>query len=204
MGERSAALRLLGNHFDIKHLLRSPSEWPLDRTHSLWLNLNGMLASAGKGVALDVGHGVAFLHSCGVIHRDLKASNVLLTRVRSRHAGMLRSPVMSLSSPRHRPLVLRVARTAGCDGWCASCFLAVRSDPAVRMKHFQPSNSDRIRAANLTQDGTAKIADVGLAKLAGGKPGSLTRDDAFGTFAYAAPELLLAERWGLPPPEVHH
>ncbi len=34
----------------------------------------------GAAIALDVARGVHFLHSCGVIHRDLKSSNILLTR----------------------------------------------------------------------------------------------------------------------------
>lgn len=42
------------------------------------------------------------------------------------------------------------------------------------------------------QDGAAKIGDVGLAKVMA--EGYLTQDEALGTFAWAAPELLMGER----------
>ena len=41
----------------------------------------------------------------------------------------------------------------------------------------------------LTAEGVAKVADVGLAKMAG--HADLSYDPTAGTFAYAAPELLL-------------
>lgn len=44
----------------------------------------------------------------------------------------------------------------------------------------------------MTRDGTAKIGDVGMAKIM--TDGSLTRDGALGTMAWAAPELLLGEK----------
>ena len=43
-----------------------------------------------------------------------------------------------------------------------------------------------------TQDGHAKIGDVGMAKIM--SEGYFSHDEAFGTFAWAAPELLLNDR----------
>ena len=42
------------------------------------------------------------------------------------------------------------------------------------------------------QDGQAKIGDVGMAKIM--TEGYFSHDEAFGTFAWAAPELLLNDR----------
>ena len=44
----------------------------------------------------------------------------------------------------------------------------------------------------LSQDGQAKIGDVGMAKIM--SEGYFSHDEAFGTFAWAAPELLLNDR----------
>ena len=42
------------------------------------------------------------------------------------------------------------------------------------------------------QDGAAKIGDVGMAQIM--TEGYLTKDNALGTLAWAAPELLLGEK----------
>ncbi|KAK9807895.1 hypothetical protein WJX72_012418 [[Myrmecia] bisecta] len=67
----------------------------------------------------------------------------------------------------------------------------------ARGLHFLHSNNvihRDIKSKNilLTRDGRAKIADVGMAKIL--TDGYFSRDNALGTFAWAAPELLLGER----------
>jgi hypothetical protein len=80
-------------------------------------------AQRGKEVALDIVRGLCFLHSCKVVHRDMKSSNVLLSK-----------------------------------------------------------------------EGTAKICDVGMAVM---HEASLSMSvGSIGTFAWAAPELLLGMRCG--------
>ncbi|KAL6780339.1 hypothetical protein ACKKBF_B13530 [Auxenochlorella protothecoides x Auxenochlorella symbiontica] len=76
--------------------------------------------AGGKGVALDITRGLHFLHTSRVSHRDIKSSNVLLTR-----------------------------------------------------------------------DGRAKLGDVGLARILEDQHQS---DGFVGTFAWAAPELLMGQR----------
>ena len=53
--------------------------------------------------------------------------------------------------------------------------------------------------------GTAKIADVGLARIMQHTLSNTATGDPAGTFAYAAPEMLMGEKWddkvnNLPPP----
>lgn len=53
--------------------------------------------------------------------------------------------------------------------------------------------------------GTAKIADVGLARIMQHTLSNTATGDPAGTFAYAAPEMLMGEKWDdkvnpLPPP----
>jgi serine/threonine protein kinase len=45
---------------------------------------------------------------------------------------------------------------------------------------------------DVLQDGAAKIGDVGMAQIM--TEGYLTKDNALGTLAWAAPELLLGEK----------
>jgi serine/threonine protein kinase len=56
-------------------------------TERLWGSLSARLNAPGKrltvrqrvGVMLDVGRGLEFLHSRGVVHRDVKPQNILIT-----------------------------------------------------------------------------------------------------------------------------
>lgn len=43
--------------------------------------------------------------------------------------------------------------------------------------------------------GTAKIADVGLARIMQHTLSNTATGDPAGTFAYAAPEMLMGEKW---------